>query len=144
MNVFLVAINAEIRFRRYFKMIQQDPPTTALPEDVHALMHRVIDLVNVLYWVPVPTEGSKGEAIRAKLAPQKCKNPERAGRSSQPQYAEATSGEESPPTPTQAWKSSKRSRGVDWLAFANLEERKAYGTALMSGHGIPPFHLCDL
>ncbi len=60
LNTFLVAINAEIKFRRYLKMIQEHPPTTALPDDVLALMRRVVELVDLLYWVPVPTKGSKG------------------------------------------------------------------------------------
>jgi hypothetical protein len=49
MNIFLVAINTEIKFRRYFKMIEQHPPTTALPDDVLSLMRRVIELVDLLY-----------------------------------------------------------------------------------------------
>ena len=144
LNILLVAINAEIKFRRYLKMIQEDPPTTALPDDVLALMRRVVELVDLLYWVPVPTKGSKGYTI--KLARLKRKNPERAGRSSQPQYSETMSDEEGGmalPTPSEAWKMSKRRRRLDWLADADVETRKAYGTALMSGHG-SPFLLFDL
>ena len=117
-------------------MIQQEPPTISLPDDVLALMGRVIELVDLLFWVPAPTKGSAGEALRARRAPLKRKNPERAAMPSQPRYTKMTSSEESPSTSTQASKPSKRSRRVDWLAFANLEERKAYATALMSGHGI--------
>lgn len=120
-------------------MIQEHPPTTALPDDVLALMRRVVELVDLLYWVPVPTKGSKGYTILAERALLKRKNPERAGRSSQPQYAETTSDEEGgmkgSPTPSKAWKMSKRSRRLDWLADADVETRKAYGSALMSGHG---------
>jgi hypothetical protein len=65
-NIFLLAINVDIKFRRYFEMIQQQPPTTAqLPDDVLVLMRRVLKLVDLLYWGPMPTKGSKGEAIRA-------------------------------------------------------------------------------
>ncbi|KAF8801382.1 hypothetical protein BYT27DRAFT_7115088, partial [Phlegmacium glaucopus] len=139
-NIFLVAINAEIKFRRYFKMIQQHPPTTALPDDVLALMRRVVELVDLLYWIPVPMEGSKGHAILAERALLKRKNPERAGRSSHPLYTETTSDVESgmggPLTPTKARNLSKGSRRLDWLANADLEMRKAYGSALMSGHDI--------
>ena len=138
MNIFLVTLNAEIKFRRYFKMIQQHPPTTALPDDVLALMRRVVELVNLLYWVPVPTKGSKGYAILAERALLKRKNPERAGRSSQPQYTETISGEEGGVKgPSKALKLSKRFRRLEWLASADLETRKAYGSALMSGHGTP-------
>ena len=122
-------------------MIQQQPPTTALPDDVLALMRRVVELVDLLYWVPVPTEGSKGYAMQTQRAFMKRKNPERAGRSSQPQYTETTSDEEGGikglPTPTEAWKLAKRSRRIDWLTFPDVESRKAYGSALMSGHGTP-------
>ena len=140
-NIFLVAINAEIKFRRYFKMIQKQPPMTALPDDVLALMHHVIELVDLLYWVPVPTKGSKGEAILAERAALKRKNPGRSGRPSRIQYASVEeslngeSGEEDPPMAATAWKLSKRSRRLDSLPYADSETRKAYGSALMSGHG---------
>jgi hypothetical protein len=146
-NIFLVAINAEIKFRRYFKMIKQDPPTTPLPDDVLALMRRVIELIELIYWEPAPTKGSAGEALLAERASLKRKYPERAAKPSQPRYTDTTPGEESPPTLTQASKLSKRSRRVNWLAFASLEERMAYGNALVSGHGIPSlpfaFAICE-
>jgi hypothetical protein len=122
-------------------MIQQHPPTTPLPDDILELLHRVVDLVDLLYWMPVPTKGSKGCAMQAERALLKRKNPERAGRSSQPQYTETRSDEEGGMedslTPIKAWKLPKRSRLPDWLADADVETRKAYGTALMSGHGTP-------
>jgi hypothetical protein len=121
-------------------MIQEHPPTTPLPDDVLALMRRVVELVDLLYWDPVPTKGSKGYTMLAERSLLKRKNPERAGRSSQPQYTETTSDEEGgmgSPSPSKAWKMSKRSRRLDWLADADVETRKAYGSALMSGHGTP-------
>lgn len=136
LNIFLVAINAEIKFRRYLKMTQEDPPTAALPDDILALMRCVSELVDLLYWVPVPTKGSKGHTILAERALLKRKHRERAGR---PQYTETVSDEEGGMgllTPSKAWKMSKRSRQLDWLADADVETRKAYGSALMSGHDI--------
>lgn len=69
----------------------------------------------------------------------KCKNPERAGRSSQLQYLETIFDEEGrvegSSTPAKVWKLSKCSRQPDWLAYADVEMQKAYGSALMSGHG---------
>lgn len=59
-------------------MIQEHPPTTALPDDVLALMRRVVEPVDLLYWVPAPTKGSKGYTILADRALLKRKNPERA------------------------------------------------------------------
>lgn len=98
-------------------------------------MRPVIGLIDLLYWAPVPRKGSRGEAILAKSVLPQRKNPGRAGRSSQPQYNEATSGEESDTkTPPGSWKVSGRSRWLDWST--DLEERKVYGAELMSGHGI--------
>jgi hypothetical protein len=98
-------------------------------------------LSTFLYWVPVPAKGSKGYTILAERALLKRKNPERAGRSSQLQCTETTSDEEGgmegSQTPRKAWKMSKRSRRLDWLADVDVETRKAYGSALMSGHGTP-------
>lgn len=69
LNVFLVILNAEIKFRRYFEMIRQHPPLTPLPADVLDLMHRTIDLVNLIYWRPVPMKGTKGYEELVKVEP---------------------------------------------------------------------------
>jgi hypothetical protein len=74
LNVFLVIINAEIKFRRYFAMAQ---PTTPLPADVIHLMHRTITLVDLLYWKPVPEKGSRGEEVVAEMLASRRKNPPR-------------------------------------------------------------------
>jgi hypothetical protein len=138
-NIFLVALNAEIKFRRYFEMIQQLPPTTPLPNDTLRLMQRVIDLVDLLYWVPVPKKGSKGEA---KMALRKRKRLTRASQSSHPHYIQKSSDEEGvdegPSIPTRI---PRRSRRLDWLVNEDVETRKAYGSALMSGHGTPSLPL---
>lgn len=122
-------------------MIQEHSPTIALPGDILTLIHHVVELVDLLYWVPVPTKGLKGYMILAERALLKHKNPERAGRSSQPQYTETVSDErggmKSLPTPSNAWKMSKYSRQFDWPAKADIEMWKAYGSALMSDHGTP-------
>src|ERR1700722_195153 len=55
LNVFLVALNAEIRSRRHFEMI--DPPTTPLPDHLLNLMCRTMEIIRLVYWVPVPTKG---------------------------------------------------------------------------------------
>jgi hypothetical protein len=64
-NVFLVILNAEIKFHRYLHMISQTPPRTPLPANVINLMHLTMELVDVLYWKPVPIQGSHGEPIFA-------------------------------------------------------------------------------
>ena len=122
-------------------MIQEYPPTTPLPDDVLALMRRVVELVDLLYWAPVPTKGSKGYTIVAERALLKHEKSERAGGSSQTQGTEAVSDEEGGMegslTPSKASKMPKRSRRLPWPADADLKTRKAYGTALLCGHGNP-------
>jgi hypothetical protein len=65
LNVFLVILNAEIKFHRYLRMISKNPPATPL-DDVLDLMHLAVELVDPIYWKPVPTNGSQGEAVFAK------------------------------------------------------------------------------
>ncbi len=55
-NVFLVILNAEIKFHRYLHMISRNPPTIPLPADVLNLMHLTVELVPLLYWNPVSTK----------------------------------------------------------------------------------------
>ena len=101
-NIFLVTLNAEIKFHRYLQMIKENPPPTPLPANVLALMHLTVELVDLLYWKPVPTKGSPGEALFVKK-----KKP-------------------SPKT----IKSYKLFKNMDF------EAQRAYGRALMSGHGM--------
>jgi hypothetical protein len=67
LNVFLVIINAEIKFQHYFQMVHEDPPITPLAEDVLSLMHRTIDLVKLIYWRPLPRKGTEGYKILAEI-----------------------------------------------------------------------------
>jgi hypothetical protein len=124
-----------------------------LPDDVTNLMHRTADLIDLLYWTPVPTKGSKGEAIAARIQASRRRN---SGRAARADPAELESREEvgmegtqddnvqtfgSPQsyevkTPPGVWTPEGRRRELQWLASADLEARKAYGRALMSGHGV--------
>ena len=63
LNVFLVALNAEIKFSQYFEMIDSHPPKTPLPDWVLTLMRRTVELVELIYWEPVAIKGSRGEKI---------------------------------------------------------------------------------
>ena len=92
LNVFLVIINAEIKFRHYFEMVQ---PTTPLPPDVIILMHRTMKLIDLLYWQPAPKEGSRGAMVVAKRLASRRKNPPHAGRPDPAKTVEVGSGEES-------------------------------------------------
>jgi hypothetical protein len=49
LNVFLVILNAEIKFHRYLHMISENPPPTPLPADILTLMHLMMELVDLLY-----------------------------------------------------------------------------------------------
>jgi hypothetical protein len=122
LNVFLVILNAEIKFHRYLHMISQDPPTTPLPADVLDLMHLTVELVDLLYWNPVPTKGSQGEVEFAKIMKYCQRSPPRTT---------------SPGTMKTIERGSSEERGKYGLpADLDLEARKAYGRALMSGHGV--------
>ena len=48
-NPFLIIINADIKFRRYFR---QEPLDIPLPDDIFHLMRRTMDLVELIYWEP--------------------------------------------------------------------------------------------
>jgi hypothetical protein len=142
-NVFLVALNAEIRFHHYFEMINATPPPTPLPDHVLSLMHRTISLVRLLYWVPVPTKGSKGESILAKTL-SSCRRigsmlgPSKAIERSSDLDGTGVDQEEDPQRPleTNASTTSRRRKKYCWRADMDLEARMAYGRALMSGHGV--------
>ena len=155
-NIFLVILNAEIKFRRYFEMIREDPPPIPLPDDVTNLMRRTEELVDLVYWRAVPTKGSKGEAIMARMQARRRRNSGRASRADPAVFIERDSSEDvemedtqdddvqnlgSPQsfevkTPPDIWTPERRRRELQWLASADLESRKAYGRALMSGHGV--------
>jgi hypothetical protein len=147
LNIFLVILNAEIKFHRYLRMISQNPPTTSLPADVLALMHLTIELVDLLYWKPVPTKGSRGEALLAKRVNTSRKNPLRTMRPDSAKTMERGSSEEREMMGDDEVDNLSRSRSNSghhrkfcWTADTDIETLKAYGRALMSGHGALPFH----
>lgn len=49
-NVFLIVLNAEIKFRRYERMVPQ--PEKPLPPDVQKLIAQTLKLANLIYWEP--------------------------------------------------------------------------------------------
>jgi len=134
MNVFLVILNADIKFRRYFEMIALDPPVTPLPDDVLALMKRTTELVELLYWKPVPSRGSLGEHIMADAIGNRRRNFKRAARPDPAKTMERVSSDE-----TEKMEGVKQSsihcERMRWFAGEDLNSRMAYGRAVMSGHG---------
>lgn len=131
-NVFLVILNAQIKFRRYVEMIRLYPPETPLPEDVMKLIHRTIELVDLLYWKPVPAKGSKGEIFLAA---------EYAGKYASGRQG-APNGEIGPGrdehSQSNAWASSRTSK-FPKLRGMGLKARVTYGNALMAG---PAYDWC--
>jgi len=94
LNVFLVILNAEMKFRQYLHTIGQQPPATPLPVDVLNLMDRTVHLVNLLYWRPTLTEGSRGEAVLAEETQLRRTDPTRAARPDKSKTVERGPSEE--------------------------------------------------
>jgi hypothetical protein len=117
-------------------------PAIPLPADVIHLMHRTMDLVNLLYWEPVPKKGSPGEAALASWMDGRQKNSPHAARPG-PITTEGDPGEENRiqdrPIPSGLHAKAIRRHRHRWLADVDLETRMAYGRALMSGHGTLEF-----
>jgi len=140
LNIFLVIINAEIKFRRYFEMVRLNPPVTPLPDDVLSLMSRTMELVHLIYWKPVPTKNSPGEMIAASVMASSRRNHGRVARPDPARSIEMGSNEEREMKEDEDTQSplttSSRRRRRQWLADMDLETRRAYGRAIMSGHGL--------
>ncbi|KAM6495242.1 hypothetical protein JOM56_009865 [Amanita muscaria] len=120
-NIFLVALDAEIKFRRYYRMAQvpgQQLPD--LPPHVIELMDHVIELVDLLYWQPAPAKGSKGEGIliHAEATSSKRKNPPRSAKS----YIERSSSKENTGEDIPTQSKSLRGGGVRTLRREELTE----------------------
>ena len=59
-NPFLMVLNAAMKFSHYASL---PPPEVRLPQESHDLMKSTMHLVDLLYWVPRVTAGSRGEQI---------------------------------------------------------------------------------
>jgi hypothetical protein len=138
-NIFLVVMNAEIKFRRY---LQMDPPSVPLPSDVLTLMHRTIHLVNLLYWAPVLPRSSQREVEigneQANLQtqgiwPDPGTSTERRSHEEIMMDSDMQKETDKVKIMPNAWTTTKRSRRFHWPAGI---DRKAYGSALMSGYGM--------
>jgi hypothetical protein len=118
-------------------------------------MRRTVELVDLIYWKAVPTKGSTGEAVLARLQASRRRNSGRASRADPAVFIERGSSEDvemedtqdhdvqnlgSPQskvkTPPDVSTPERHRRELRWFANADVETRKAYGRALMSGHGV--------
>jgi len=136
-------------------MSAQDP-SVSLPADVLILMRRTLELVDLLYWMPTtPTKGTPGEKIMASMSPRR--NSVRQTRPGPSVFIERESSEGRELGEDEQGGMEKEDQDIKvspdslailgrrkrrrWMADVDLETRKAYGRALMSGHGIL-FMLC--
>jgi hypothetical protein len=97
-----------------------------------------MQLVELLYWQPIPTKGSKGESIYAATFSSRRRNPDRMSRPDPTRIVEMSSeeeGAEDSQIPSSSLTPSRR-RKFEWPADMDLEARMAYGRAMMSGHGM--------
>jgi hypothetical protein len=123
LNVFFVALNAEIKFRRYLRAIQSDPPVVSLPNDVLDLMRLTKDLIDEIYWELKPGVGTVGEKMIAQAIALNRKS-----------YGEETEDED---VQLSGPRKMRKARWVPpWPKGADLETRKAYGRAMMGGYGL--------
>ncbi len=148
LNVFLVVINAEIKFRRYFRM---PAPSTPLPADVLDLMRRTMELVELLYWNLSPREGTPGERIRTSMLTRQRMNPPRAAIPQQPLLDDGAASETEREneanngmqiTSSSFTKKWDRER-IEWLLNSDAETCQAWGTALMTGYGTSSYFISD-
>ena len=140
LNVFLVALNAEIKFRQYFEMIDSHPPKTPLPDWVLTLMHRTVELVELIYWEPVAIKGSPGEKILLERAARRAKT-KRVERGGGEDIEVAMEEDEDTQDPAPVRAASSSSSEFSWPAHMDLEARIAYGRSIMCGHGATLFPL---
>jgi hypothetical protein len=133
LNIFLVILNAEIKFRRYFQELQLNNVTNQLPQDVLGLMNLTVELANLIYWKPVPTEGSKGKEVLSQRLANARRNTPRSARPDPAKTIERLSSEDTEMGDV-GGPSTVLGRNT-WFADANVEERKAYLTMLTSESG---------
>ena len=146
LNPFSVAINAEIKFRRYDRL---DPPSHPLPDDVLELMKQTEELVELIYWEPEVKPGSYAEQIAMTREAFRKRNPTRRGRPKPGvmQEGDVEMGMVSDRLDVPAVNeplAGSRKRGVPWPEGADLATRIAMGTALISGHSAFDFLFCRI
>ncbi|KAF8521398.1 hypothetical protein BU17DRAFT_87952 [Hysterangium stoloniferum] len=132
LNPFFVILNAEIKFRRYLRQINSNPPSTPLPNDVLHLINRTIDLVRLLYWKPTTRPGTltKGKGKSSGELPRR--NPPRYSRPAQ--FQEADDNGEDGMTSMQGQASGSRHTRPAFQCpkDADLATCGAIGSALLS------------
>ena len=130
LNVFLVLLNAEIKFRRYRRM----EAMPKLPEDVEKLMDETLKLVDLIYWRPEKRSEYHRRADKAcpmDIDVQDVQDIEMGMRPIDEEDDEDTLG-----------KSSRRTQAVRRPGEnATLEQRREYMQYLLSGRGGSVFNV---
>ncbi|KDR72486.1 hypothetical protein GALMADRAFT_142810 [Galerina marginata CBS 339.88] len=117
LNVFLVVLNAEIKFRRYKRMASVEP----LSADVQELIEQTIKLVDLIYWEPEETAEGYHRLTAGAMRGISRAQPDQ--QDIDMELGVRTHNEE-------ADEEGFRRPGVD----ATLEERRDYGRYLISDH----------
>lgn len=128
LNIFLVILNAEIKFRRYSQEIQLNNITN-VPQDILTLITRTVKLADSIYWKPVPTKGSPGKAILHQKIANARRNTPKAARPDTRKTIERTSSKDTEMGDLGGTSTSERGK---WFEDADVEQRKAYMTMLTS------------
>jgi hypothetical protein len=146
LNVFLVVINAEIKFRHYFEMVHKYPPSTPLPEYMLSIMHKTINLVDLMYWRPSLREGTAGyeawaqrQAIRQAMKDLRMASPQAplvdVGPGKIAMIEDLTQ-----PRSLSVQTLTRHHAQLEWPSDIKLQTQKAYFSAMMSGMPVPiPF-----
>lgn len=131
LNIFLVILNAEIKFRRYSQEIQLNSFPN-VPQDILRIITRTLELADLIYWKPVPTEGSPGKAILDQKIANARRNTPRAARPDTRKTIERTLSEDAEMGDLGGTSTSGHGK---WFDDADVEQRKAYMTMLTSAPG---------
>ncbi|KAF8799475.1 hypothetical protein BYT27DRAFT_7217715 [Phlegmacium glaucopus] len=140
LNPFFVILNAEIKFRRYYRQAEVECPPIPLPDDILELMKLTTEVVELIYWEPEIRPGTEGElAANARQAARRINEP-RGGRPDPASLQESdvemggTTGDNEDGTIQSREQGHRRAYAFPWPDGADLKTRIELGTALISSH----------
>lgn len=141
-NPLMVILSGEIKFRRFIRDLPQSPFPQSLPADVMDLIHKTINLVDLIYWKPEPREGTQGHKIYMQRFDSARRNDTRKAQSSKrgedkgaSDNAMNSSGSNSGTEYAHNRSQGSRRREFSFPEGASLERRRKIASLLMSGHG---------
>lgn len=142
----MVILSGEIKFRRFIRDLRESPFLQSLPADVMDLIHKTINLVDLIYWKPEPRPGTQGYEIYMQRFDSARRNDTRKARpgnlreSSDEDKAASddamnSSGSDSGTEYAHNRSQGSRRREFSFPEGASLERRREIASLLMSGHG---------